>query len=90
MGESAFAHLTRRVSAEDAQTLRAGTLILDVRLKAEERHALEALRWAMSALRALVSLTGGAVVDPAAQTAWGVNAAHLDGHWPSDEPSVRA
>lgn len=73
MGEGAFAFLTRRVSAEDAQTLRAGTLTFDVRLKAEEQRALESLRWAMSVLRALVSLTGGAVVDPAAQTAWGIS-----------------
>lgn len=71
MGEGAFSQLTRRLGAEDAQTLRAGTLAFDVRLKVGEEQVAEALRWAMSALRALVSLTGGAVVDPAAQTAWG-------------------
>ncbi|HEY7848644.1 MAG TPA: hypothetical protein VIC27_01205, partial [Ktedonobacterales bacterium] len=71
MGEGAFSQLTRRLGAEDAQTLRVGTLAFDLRLKASEEQIAEALRWAMSALRALVSLTGGAVVDPAAQTAWG-------------------
>lgn len=72
MGEGAFNQLTRRLGAEDAQTLRAGTLALDMRVKADEQQIAESLRWAMSVLRALVSLTGGAVVDPAAQTAWGV------------------
>lgn len=72
MGEGAFNQLTRRLSADDAQTLRAGTLALDLRLKADEQQIGESLRWAMSIVRALVSLTGGAVVDPAAQTAWGV------------------
>ncbi|MDE3229821.1 MAG: hypothetical protein KGO05_08050, partial [Chloroflexota bacterium] len=72
MGEGAFTQLTRRVSAEDAQTLRTGVLTFDLRVKSEEQRAPEALRWALEAARALVSMTGGAVVDPAAQTAWGV------------------
>ncbi len=72
MGEGAFNQLTRRLGAEDAQTLRAGTLTFDMRVKADEQQTAESLRWAMNILRALVSLTGGAVVDPAAQTAWGV------------------
>ena len=71
MGESAFNLLTRRLTADDAQTLRAGTLTFDARLKASEERITEALRWTMSVLRALVSLTGGAIVDPAAQTSWG-------------------
>lgn len=97
MGEGAFGQLTRRLSAEDAQTLRTGTLTFDVRLKADEEQIAESLRWAMSTLRALVSLTGGAVVDPAAQAAWGAErlsamatgpyAAHLSIHdeaWGAD------
>ncbi len=71
MGDGAFGLLTRRLGAEDAQTLRVGTLALDLRLKASEEQIVVSLRWAMSALRTLVSLTGGAVVDPASQTAWG-------------------
>jgi tetratricopeptide (TPR) repeat protein len=72
MGDGAFSQITRRLAAEDAQTLRAGTLTFDIRLKANEEQAPDALRWAMGVVRALVSLTGGAVVDPAAQTSWGV------------------
>lgn len=72
MGEGAFNQLTRRLGADDAQTLRVGTLALDVRVKASEERIAESLHWAMGIVRALVSLTGGAVVDPAAQTAWGV------------------
>jgi tetratricopeptide (TPR) repeat protein len=72
MGDGAFGQLTRRLGAEDAQTLRAGTLTFDMRLKADEQQIAESLRWMMNILRALVSLTGGAVIDPAAQTAWGV------------------
>lgn len=97
MGEGAFGQLTRRLGAEDAQTLRTGTLTFDVRLKADEEQIAESLRWAMGALRALVSLTGGVVVDPAAQAAWGAErlsamatgpyAAHLSIHdeaWGAD------
>ncbi len=72
MGEGAFGQITRRLGADDAQTLRMGTLTFDVRLKADEERIAAALHWAMSIVRALVSMTGGAVVDPAAQTSWGV------------------
>jgi hypothetical protein len=71
MGEGAFGQLTRRLGADDAQTLRTGTLTFDVRLKAGEERIAESLRWAMNAVQSLVSLTGGVVIDPAAQTAWG-------------------
>lgn len=71
MGDGAFNQLTRRLGADDAQTLRAGTLSFDLRVKSDEMRIGESLRWAMNILRSLVSLTGGAVVDPAAQTAWG-------------------
>ena len=71
MGDGAFGQLTRRLGADDAQTLRTGTLTFDVRLKADEEGIADALRWAMGAARALVSLTGGVVIDPAAQTGWG-------------------
>lgn len=72
MGEAAFNQLTRRLSAEDAQTLRVGTLAFDLRVKSDEQRIAESLRWAMNLTRALVSLTGGAIVDPAAQTSWGL------------------
>ena len=71
MGAGAFTQITRRLDAEDTQTLRTGILDFDVRVKAPEEHIAVALRWTMSVLRSLVSLTAGAVVDPAAQTAWG-------------------
>lgn len=72
MGESVFNQLTRRLAAEDVQTLRVGTLTFDIRVKSDDDQATPALRWGMSIVRALVSLTGGAVVDPAAQACWGV------------------
>ncbi len=71
MGAGAFAQITRRLDPEDTQTLRTGILDFDIRVKAPEEHIAYALRWTMNVLRALVSLTAGAVVDPAAQTAWG-------------------
>lgn len=71
MGEGAFNQLTRRLAAEDTQTLRVGTLTCDVRLKTNEEQAPASLRWAMSIVRAFVSLTSGAVIDPAAQASWG-------------------
>lgn len=71
MGAGAFAQITRRLDPEDTQTLRTGVLDFDVRVKAPEEQVADALRWTMNILRALVSLTAGAVVDPAAQTAWG-------------------
>lgn len=73
MGEGAFNQLTRRLSAEDVQTLRAGTLTCDVRLKTSDEQAPVTLRWAMGIVRALVSLTSGAVIDPAAQASWGAS-----------------
>lgn len=71
MGAGAFAQITRRLDPEDTQTLRTGVLDFDVRVKSPEEQIADALRWTMNILRALVSLTAGAVVDPAAQTAWG-------------------
>lgn len=71
MGESAFNQLTRRLSPADVQTLRVGTLAFDTRFTGPIGIPLETQRWALGALRALVSLTEGAVVDPQAQTSWG-------------------
>ena len=71
MSETAFNQLTRRLSAADIQTLRVGTLAFDLRLSGPLASALETQRWALGALRSLVSLTEGAVVDPQAQTTWG-------------------
>lgn len=97
MGEGAFNQLTRRLSPEDTQTLRVGTLTCDVRLKTTEEQAPASLRWAMGIARAFVSLTSGAVIDPAAQASWsaaqvgqmltGPLTAHLTVHdeaWGSD------
>jgi hypothetical protein len=71
MGAGAFGQITRRLDPEDAQTLRSGVLDFDIRLKTPEERIADAMRWTMSVLRAFVSLTAGAVVDPAAQTGWG-------------------
>lgn len=70
MGETAFNQLTRRLGANDIQTLRAGTLALDTRFTGPFATPLQTQRWALGVVRALVSLTGGAVIDPQAQTAW--------------------
>lgn len=70
MGEGAFNALTRRLPAEDAQTLRVGVLEMSLRLAGPDEATAATLRWGMGILRALLSLTQGAVVDPAAQTAW--------------------
>ena len=71
MGEAAFNALTRGLAAEDTHTLRTSDLALDLRLNAPVREALPALAWAMRALRALVDLTHGVVIDPGAQTCYG-------------------
>jgi tetratricopeptide (TPR) repeat protein len=71
MGETAFNQLTRRLGPNDIQTLKVGTLALDTRFTGPSLNALETQRWALGVLRALVSLTEGAVVDPQAQTTWG-------------------
>ncbi len=70
MGETTFNQLVRRLGAGDTQTLRVGTLALDTRFTGPFEAAMETQRWALGVLRALVSLTEGAVVDPQAQTAW--------------------
>lgn len=73
MSESAFNQLTRRLGPNDQQTLRVGTLALDARFTGHLTAPLETQRWAVGLLRALVNLTEGAVVDPQAQTSWGVD-----------------
>lgn len=71
MGESAFNGLARGLVAEDVQTLREGTIALDVRIFAERDRAILALDWAMQVLRVLLDLTQGATIDPAAQRSYG-------------------
>jgi tetratricopeptide (TPR) repeat protein len=71
MGETAFNALTRGLFAEDTQTLREGTVALDVRIFAERNHAIIALDWAVRVLRVLLDLTQGAAIDPAAQRTFG-------------------
>src|SRR5579859_2559610 len=73
MGETAFNQLTRRLGANDIQTLRVGTLALDTRFTGPSTTPIETQRWALGVLRTLVSLTEGAVVDPQAQTSWGAS-----------------
>ncbi len=73
MGETAFNQLTRRLGANDTQTLRVGTLALDTRFTGPFAAPIETQRWALGVLRTLVSLTEGAVVDPQAQTSWGAS-----------------
>jgi hypothetical protein len=70
MGEPAFNQLTRRLGANDTQTLRVGSLALDTRVSGPFATPLETQRWALGLLRTLIGLTDGAVVDPQAQTSW--------------------
>ena len=46
MSETAFNALTRGLVAEDTQTLREGTIALDVRIFAQREQAIVALDWA--------------------------------------------
>ncbi|HEU5347106.1 MAG TPA: hypothetical protein VFU63_00710, partial [Ktedonobacterales bacterium] len=71
MSESAFNALTRGLVAEDTQTLREGTVALDVRVFAQQDQAIAALDWAMPLLRVLLDLTQGAAIDPAMQRSFG-------------------
>ncbi len=78
MSESAFNDLTRGLVAEDTQTLREGTIALDVRIFAQRERPLVALDWAMQVMRVLLDLTQGATIDPAAQRSYGrAEIAHL-------------
>ncbi|MGZ3674914.1 MAG: tetratricopeptide repeat protein [Ktedonobacterales bacterium] len=67
MSEGAFGALTRNLAAEDVDTLREGTLALDLRVRSSEIQALAALDWAMQTLRVLLDMTQGTAIDPAAQ-----------------------
>ena len=71
MSETAFNALTRGLVVEDTQTLREGTIALDVRVFAQADRAIVALDWATQLLRVLLDLTQGATVDPAAQRSYG-------------------
>lgn len=71
MSESAFNALTRGLVAEDTQTLREGTIALDVRIFASREQPIVALDWATQVLRVLLDLTQGATIDPAAQRSYG-------------------
>lgn len=78
MPEPALNALARNLSAEDVATLRTGSLALDLRVRGET-PALTLLGWAMRVARALADLTGGVVLDPAAQRCLGRSAlARLD------------
>lgn len=67
MGEAAFAALTRGADAETVRVLRTGTVACNLRLTAPGANALNALAWAQLAVFALLDLTHGAALDPAAQ-----------------------
>src|SRR6185437_174294 len=71
MSDSAFNALTRGLVAEDIQTLREGTIALDVRIFAQADRAITALDWATHMLRVLLYLTQGATIDPATQRSYG-------------------
>ena len=71
MSDSAFNALTRGLVAEDTQTLREGTIALDVRVFAQPDRPIVALDWATHVLRVLLDLTQGATIDPAAQRSYG-------------------
>lgn len=71
MGEAAFNALARGLAADDARTLREGTLALDMRLTAAPAQARQALAWVTALQRVLLDLTGGVVLDPTAQRCLG-------------------
>ena len=67
MGEATFAALTRGADAETTHVLRTGTVACNLRLTAPGADALPALAWAHRAVVALLDVTRGAALDPAAQ-----------------------
>lgn len=71
MGESAFATLTRGAGAETTRILRTGTVACNLRVAVRGADALPALIWAHRAMVALLGVTQGAALDPAAQRCWG-------------------
>jgi tetratricopeptide (TPR) repeat protein len=78
MSESAFNALVRGLVAEDIQTLREGTIALDVRIFARSEQPIVALDWATHVLRVMLDLTQGAAIDPAAQRSFGrAEVAHM-------------
>ncbi len=83
MSETAFNALARGLVAEDTQTLREGTIALDVRIFARREQAIVALDWATHVLRILLDLTQGTAIDPAAQRGYGrAEIAHIHPHDP--------
>lgn len=78
MSESAFNALVRGLVAEDIQTLREGTIALDVRIFAQSEQAIVALDWATHVLRVVLDLTQGAAIDPSTQRSFGrAEVAHM-------------
>ena len=71
MGDAALALLARDLVAADQQTLRTGVVGLDLRLSASADAPLPALLWALRILQVVARLTGGVVLDPAAQACYG-------------------
>jgi tetratricopeptide (TPR) repeat protein len=83
MSEMAFNAITRGLVAEDTQTLREGTIALDIRIFAQREQALIALDWATQVMRVLLDLTQGTAIDPAAQRSYGrAEIAHIRPHDP--------
>jgi len=83
MSETAFNALARGLVAEDTQTLREGTIALDVRIFARREQAIVALDWGTHVLRILLDLTQGTAIDPAAQRGYGrAEIAHIRPHDP--------
>lgn len=67
MAETAFNTLTRGLGADARNTLRRGTLALDLRLTCAPDPTVAILEWVMRALRLVLDATDGAAIDPAAQ-----------------------
>lgn len=83
MGEAAFAALTRAADADTVHVLRSGTVACNLRVSAPEPSAPAALAWAQLAALALLDVTHGAALDPAAQRCFGRDeAARMNAHDP--------
>ncbi|MGO8951340.1 MAG: tetratricopeptide repeat protein [Ktedonobacterales bacterium] len=67
MDETAFATLARGLGPGDGRTLREGRLAYNIQVTTLRPAVLPALNWSMRLLRALMDLTDGTAVDPAAQ-----------------------
>ena len=67
MGESAFARITRDLPEASAETVRAGSLALSVRVTIPDDLPLAALDWSLALLQTVLRVSDGVAIDPIAQ-----------------------